>query len=157
MGETGTVVKVPLQPPLATTVPSHVVNLPSIAAWVWQAASLALTGQVRETTGAFTTVKIAEQVVVSGAQVLVYVQLTVVEPPQALGAVGLAGLVVSTPPHPPDAVAVASQAVNLASIAAWVWQAASLALTGQVRATTAGLATVKLAEQVVINGAQVLV
>ena len=46
--------------------------------------------------------------------------MTVVDPPQAKGAVGDAGDVVSTPLQPPLAVVVASHVANDASIAACV-------------------------------------
>ena len=60
------------------------------------------------------------QVVVNGAQVLVYVQVTVVLPPlQARGAVGFVGVVVNEPLHPPLAVVEASQVANLVSIVVW--------------------------------------
>ena len=42
--------------------------------------------------------KEAEQVVVVGAQLLVYVNVTVVVPPQLDGAVGLVGVLTSVPP-----------------------------------------------------------
>ena len=66
------------------------------------------TGQASTTVGDAGTVKVAWQVVVNGAQVLVYVNVTVVEPPQFDGAPVL--LFVSTPLHPPLALAVASHA-----------------------------------------------
>jgi hypothetical protein len=67
-------------------------------------------GQVSVTVGGAATVKVAWQVVVRGAQVLVYVNVTVVDPPQADGAPVL--LLVSTPLQPPLAEAVASHAAN---------------------------------------------
>lgn len=75
-------------------------------------------GQVIITGGGAGTVKVAVQVVVVGAQLLVYVNVTVVEPPQAGGAPVL--LLVNTPLHPPVADAVASHAANCAFTAAWV-------------------------------------
>ena len=61
------------------------------------------------------TVKEAEQVLVP--QVLVTDQLTVVDPPQLDGAVGLAGFLTSVPPL---LLTVASHAVNSAFTWAWV-------------------------------------
>ncbi len=65
-----------------------------------------------------------------------------VEPPQAGGAPVL--LLVKTPLQPPEAVAVANQAVKLALIAACVWQAAAVVLTGQVNTTLGGEVMAKL-------------
>ena len=64
------------------------------------------------------TVKVARQVVINGAQVLVYVKVTVVEPPQLDGAPVL--LFVSTPLHPPLADTVASHAAKAVFIVACV-------------------------------------
>lgn len=64
------------------------------------------------------TVKLAWQKVVNGAQLLLYVNVTVVVPPQASGAPAL--LLVSIPLHPPDAEAVANHVVNAASTAVCV-------------------------------------
>jgi hypothetical protein len=77
-----------------------------------------------------------------------------VEPPQALGAPVL--LFVRTPLQPPLALAVASQVAKAVFTAACVWQAAVVVLVGQVR-TTGDEATVKVAWQVVVRGAQLLV
>jgi len=60
------------------------------------------------------------------------------------------------PLQPPLAETVASQAAYLASMAACVWQAASVTLAGQLSVTVAGAATVKVAVQFVANGAQLL-
>jgi hypothetical protein len=109
-------VRTPLQPPLALAVASQVAKAVFIAACVWQAAAVVLVGQVSTTVGAEATVKVAWQVVVNGAQLLVYVKVTVVEPPQALGAPVL--LFVRTPLQPPLAEAVANQAANAALTAA---------------------------------------
>lgn len=65
------------------------------------------TGQIILTGGGAATVKVAWQVVVNGAQVLVYKKVTVVDPPQAAGAPVL--LLVKTPLQPPVPLAVASQ------------------------------------------------
>ncbi len=71
------------------------------------------------TTGvAGVTVKVALQVVVNGAQVLVYVKTTVAVPPHLSGAMVL--LLESIPLQPPEAEAVVSQAAKEASIAACV-------------------------------------
>ena len=63
--------------------------------------------------------KVAEQVVVVGAQLLVYVNVTVADPPQLDGA---APALLVAPPvlHPPLAVTDASHAVNSAFTWAWV-------------------------------------
>ncbi len=76
------------------------------------------------------------------------------EPPQADGAPVL--LLVKTPLHPPLAVALASHAANWAFTADCVWQAATVVLTGQLNTTGGGAATVKVAWQVVVKGAQLL-
>ncbi len=86
---------------------------------------------------------------------LVRVNVTVVLPPQAGGAPVL--LFVKTPLQPPLPVAVASHAANCAFTAACVWQAATVVLIGKVSTTEGEAATVKVAWQVVVNGAQVLV
>ena len=67
-------------------------------------------GQVNDITGGAVTVNVAEHVVVNGSQVLVYVNVTVVEPPQEDGAPVLS--FVMTPLQPPLADAVANHAVN---------------------------------------------
>jgi hypothetical protein len=73
----------------------------------------------------------------------VYVKVTVVEPPQALGAPVL--LLVKTPLQPPLALAVASHVAKAVFIAACVWQAAAVVLVGQVSTTVGAAATVKIA------------
>lgn len=75
-------------------------------------------GQVSTTVGAADTVNVAWQVVVNGAHVLVYVNVTVVEPPQADGAPEL--LLVNTPLQPPLAVAVANHVAKALFTAACV-------------------------------------
>ncbi|MBK9016250.1 MAG: hypothetical protein IPM82_20490 [Saprospiraceae bacterium] len=55
------------------------------AACVWQAAVVVLVGQVSTTVGAAATVNVAVQVETKGAQLLLYVNVTVVEPPQMEG------------------------------------------------------------------------
>jgi hypothetical protein len=99
-------------------------------------------------------VKVAWQVVVVGAQVLVYVKVTVVEPPVAAGAPVL--LLVKTPLQPPLAEVVASQVANCAFTAACVWQATAVVFVGQVMLTVGAEGTVKVAVHVVV-GAQSLV
>ena len=81
--------------------------------------------------------------------------VTVVEPPQIGGAPVL--LLVSEPPQPPLAVTVASHVANLALMAACVWPKASVWFVGQVSDTVGAAGTVKVAWQVVVVGAQVLV
>jgi hypothetical protein len=83
------------------------------------------------------------------------VKVTVVEPPHAEGAPVL--LFVRTPLQPPLAEAVASQVAKAWSTCACVWQAAAVVLVGQVSTTVGAAATVKVAVQVVVNGAQLLV
>jgi len=80
--------------------------------------------QLNDTAGAVVTVKVFVQVVVNGAQVLVYVQVTFTLPPQAGGAV--VALFVNTPLQPPLAVVVVNHVANLLSMAACVWHAASV-------------------------------
>jgi hypothetical protein len=84
-------------------------------------------------------------VVVNGAQVLVLVNVTVVEPPVAGGAPVLS--LVNVPPHPPLADAVASQAAKAALICACVCPKASVWLVGQVSTTGGGAGTVNVASQ----------
>ena len=92
---------------------------------------------------------------VSGGQELVYVNVTVVEPPQALGAP--VWLFDKTPLQPPLPVAVASQFAKARSTWACVEQAAIVRFSGQVIATVGAAVTVKVAWQDVVNGTQVLV
>ena len=92
-----------------------------------------MVGQVRTTGGAEATVNVAWHVVVNGVQLLLYVNITVVEPPHAGGAPML--LLVKTPLQPPDADALANQALNAASMAVCVWHAATVVLVGQVKIT----------------------
>ena len=90
-----------------------------------------------------------------GAQLFVYVKVTVVEPPQAAGAPVL--LFVKTPLQPPVAETVANQVAKAVFTAACVWQAAAVVLVGQVSTTVGAAGTVKVAWQVVVVGAQSLV
>ncbi|MBK9016251.1 MAG: hypothetical protein IPM82_20495 [Saprospiraceae bacterium] len=78
-------VRTPLQPPLALAVASQVAKAVLTAACVWQAAVVVLVGQVSTTVGAVTTVNVAVQVETKGAQLLLYVNVTVVEPLQMEG------------------------------------------------------------------------
>jgi hypothetical protein len=64
---------------------------------------------VKTTAGAAVTVNDLVQVVVSGAQVLVYVQVTFTVPPHMFGAF-TGALFVNTPLHPPLAVVEARNA-----------------------------------------------
>jgi hypothetical protein len=148
-------VKPPLQPPLAVAVANQVAKAVFTAACVWQAAVVVFVGQVKTTGGAVGTVNVAWQVVVSGAQLLVYVKVTVVDPPQAAGAPVL--LLVKPPLQPPLAVAVANQVAKAVFTAACVWQAAAVVFVGQVKTTGGAVGTVNVAWQVVVVGAQVLV
>ena len=66
-------------------------------------------------------------------------------------------LFVNTPLQPPLALAVPSQVVKAEFTAICVWQAEVVVFAGHVSTTGAGAATVKVAMQVVIRGAQVLV
>jgi hypothetical protein len=83
------------------------------------------------------------------------VKVTVVEPPQALGAPVL--LFVKVPLQPPLALTVANQVAKAVFTAACVWQAAVVVFTGQVSTTVGAAGTVKVAWQVVVKGAQLLV
>lgn len=133
----------PPQPPLADAVASQLAKAVLIAACVCPKASVGLVGQVNTTVGAAGTVKVAVQVVDNGAQVLVYVNVTVVEPPQADGAPVLS--LVNTPLHPPVAVAVANHVAKALFTAACVWQAVVVVFVGQVNTTVGAAATVKVA------------
>ena len=75
--------------------------------------------QLNTTAGAGLTVNVFVHVCGVAVHDVVYVQVTVVFPPHADGAVGVTGLLVNTPLplHPPLAVAVANHAVNFVSIA----------------------------------------
>ena len=136
-------VSTPLQPPLPVAVANHVANLALMAACVCPKASNWLVGQVSTTVGAAATEKVAIQVVVNGAQVLVYVNVTVVEPPHADGAPVLS--LVNTPLHPPVAEAVANHVAKALFTAACVWQAVVVVFVGQVNTTVGAAATVKVA------------
>ncbi len=66
-------------------------------------------------------------------------------------------LFVRTPLQPPMADAEASQFENAVFTATCVWQAGVVVLVGQANATFCAAATVKVAWQVVVKGAQLLV
>ena len=136
-------VKAPLQPPLPLAVASQVAKAVFTAACVWQTTVVVFTGQVSATVGGAVTVKVAWQVVVVGAQELVYVNVTVVEPPQAEG--GPVLLLVRPPLQPPVPLAVASQVAKAEFTAACVWHAAVVVFTGQVSTTVGAGGTVKVA------------
>jgi hypothetical protein len=118
-GVTGLVVTTLLHPPPLCTEASHAANLVLIAACVWHASSVLLPGHVNVTTGAAVTVNDALHVL-GASQLLVTVQVTLVTPPQAFGACGVTGLVVTTLLHPPPDWKVASHAANLVLIEACV-------------------------------------
>jgi hypothetical protein len=64
-------VNTPLQPPLAVAEASQLAKAALTAACVWQDATVVLVGQLSITVVPVETVKVAWQVVVSGAQELV--------------------------------------------------------------------------------------
>ena len=66
-------------------------------------------------------------------------------------------LLVNTPLQPPLAVAEANHVEKAAFTADCVWQAATVVFVGQVSSTGGTEATVNVAWQVVVVGAQVLV
>ena len=149
-------VKIPLHPPLALAVANHALKAVFTCACVKQAEVLIFTGQVNVTADAAGTVNVAWQVVVNGAQLLVYVNVTVLEPPvQAVGAPVL--LFERMPLHPPLADAVANHALKAVFICACVKHAPVVVFTGQVNVTVGGAGTVNVAWQVVVNGTHELV
>ena len=70
------------------------------AVCVWHEPTVCGVGQVNVTAGAAVTVNV-ELHDFGASQSLVAVQVTVIEPPQAFGATGVAGFVVTTLPQPP--------------------------------------------------------
>jgi hypothetical protein len=92
-------------------------------------------------------VKVLVQVVVNGAQLLVYINVTVVEPPQIEGGPWL--LFDKLPLQPPLAFAAASHAANCALTSFCVWQEATVKSAGQLSTTGAGAGTVKVLVQLV--------
>jgi len=138
-------VKTPLHPPVNEAVASQALNLACITSVDWQASSVTFVGQFKVTTGAFVTVNVALHVRVV-SQVEVTVQVTVFDPPQASGAPVL--LFVKTASQPPLAVAELNHASYFESMAAWVWQAASVTLDGHVKTTGGALLTVNVAVHV---------
>lgn len=148
-------VNIPLHPPVPDAVANHALKAALTCACVKQAEVVVFTGQVNTTVDGAGTVNVAWQVVVYGAQMLVYVNSTVVDPPQAGGAPVL--LFVNIPLHPPVPDAVANHALKAAFTCPCVKQAAVVVLTGHVNTTVAGAGTVNVAWHVVVNGAQLLV
>ena len=135
----------PLQPPVNEARFFQVANLASIAACVWQAASVWIGGQVIVTAGAAVTINNVLQVF-GASQSEVTVNVIAVTPPQKLGAVPPELL--STPLHPPVKEAKFFQVLNFVSISACVWQAASVWIGGQVIVTAGAAVTVNVALQV---------
>jgi hypothetical protein len=147
-------VSTPLQPPVTKALLlNHVLNAALTDACVWQALTMVVPTWILifGVDGA-ATVNVAWQVVVNGAQELVYVNVTVVEPPQALGAPVL--LFVRTPLQPPLAVAVASHVANAVLTAACEVQACKVVLIGQVSVAGGTEETVKVAWQVKAENGQ---
>lgn len=136
-----------LHPPENVAVANHAVNFELIAACVWQEASVEFAGQVNTTGVDAVTVNTAEQVT-GEVQSLVTVKVTVLEPPQAEGAPLL--LLEIEASQPPVNVAVANQAVNLESMAACVWQAASVTFDAQVRKGPGNGSTLIVCTQVAV-------
>lgn len=143
-----------LQPPVLEKVLSQFVNLVLMLVCVWQAASVTFTGQVSTTEAGAVTVNTAEHVLL-GSQLDVTVHVTVLEPPQAGGA--LPPLFERAALQPPLKVAEFNHVVYAASIAAWVWQAAWVLLEGQVSTTAGAAVTVNTAEQVLVSQEEVTV
>jgi hypothetical protein len=146
-------VRTPPVPPTPDAVASHAAKALFTADCVWQAEVVVVTGHVKVIGGS--TVNVAWHVVVRGAQELVYVNVTVVEPPPAAGAPEL--LFVSTPLHPPLPDAVANHAAKAAFTAAWVWPLGVEVFTGHVNTTASGAVTVNVASHVLIVASQLLV
>ena len=102
--------------------------------------------------------KVALQLVENGKQLLVYVKVTVVVEPARLQICGTPGLLfVMAPLQPPLAETLANQAAYWVLSCACVKHALTVVFTGQVSTTVGGAATVNVAVQVVVNGAQELV
>ena len=91
--------------------------------------------------------KVAEQVSFT-PQSSATVQVTVVEPPHTSGATGVAGVVVMFALQPPVNVVVVSQVAKAASMAAWVWQAASVWFVAQERMISGAASTINVEVQV---------
>jgi hypothetical protein len=108
---------------------------------------IALAGLHKAIGGVADTEKVAWQVVVNGAQLLVLVKVTVLLPPEASGAPVLS-FVSTILPQPPLAFAVANQVENAELIAACVCPKASILLVGQLSITVGAGGIVKVAEQV---------
>jgi hypothetical protein len=134
-----------LQPPLELKPVSHVLNASFTAAWLVQAAIVVFVAQFTTTAGAFVTVKLELQVL-GPSQELVTVYVTLVVPPQMLGATGLPYEALRS--QPPLELKPVSHALNAALTAAWDEQAAKVVGVGQEIDTDVAAVTVKLAEQV---------
>jgi hypothetical protein len=138
----------PLQPPPKLLVLTQFCMAILSCARVWQTGLMSGLGQVSDGGGAAVTVKVAWQVI--GAwQSVVSVKVTVVEPPQKDG--GPVLLLVITPLQPPEKLAVANQAANWPLTAAWVWQAATVVLVGQVSTGVVFILQVNVRAQVEVN------
>jgi hypothetical protein len=151
---TALLLTVALHPPVTVAKANQALNLVLIWACVWQLASVLSVGQFSTRIGEAITANVLVILIGVAEQLEVAVKVTSLLPPQAEGAPVL--LLDNTTPHPPVVVAEASHAAYLASIAACVWQAASDWFVGAFK-TSGEFATVKVAWQVVVNGAQVLV
>lgn len=138
----------PLQPPPKLLVFTQFCIAMESCARVWQTGLMSGFGQVSEGGGAAVTVKVAWQV--TGAwQSELSVKVTVAEPPQNDGAPVL--LLVKTPLQAPEKLAVANHAANWALTAAWVWQAATVVLVGQVSTGVVLTFQVKVRAQVDVS------
>jgi hypothetical protein len=136
-------VNAPLHPPVPLTVPSQVLKAAFTAACVWQDADVVFVGHDKTTVGGALTVNVAWQDVVRGAQLLVYVKVTVVLPPHADGAPVL--LLVRAPLHPPLPLAVDNHVAKAELTAVCVWHDAVVVFIGHVKTTVGGALTVNVA------------
>ena len=110
-------VNIGLHPPVSETEASQLLNFVFMVACVWHSNSVVFEGQVKTTGGALVTVNVATQVL-GASQSDVTVNVTLVDPPQAGGA--LPPLLVKTPLQPPLKFAVVIQVLNLELIAVCV-------------------------------------
>src|SRR5438552_10766959 len=108
----------PLHPPLELAVASQLVNAVFISPYVRHEPAGVLVGQLSDTAGAAATANVAAHVVIVGAQLLVYVKVTVVLGREDVGAPVM--ILLRVPLHPPLELAVASQVVNAVFIASCV-------------------------------------
>ncbi|MEO5985220.1 MAG: hypothetical protein ABIP80_06910 [Ferruginibacter sp.] len=145
-GATGFVVTTLLHPPPLVNDPSHVPKAVFIAPCDWQAPCVASAGAEAVTAEAAVTVKVAVRVTFT-SQLLATVHVTVVAPPQALGAAGATGFVVTTLLHPPPLVNDPSHVPKAVFIAACDWQAPCVASAGAEAVTAEAAVTVKVAVQ----------